>query len=138
MSKARFRRLIIVSLGVLLAMAFAAPAFADPVNGSQAFITQPLACDNGQTVILVTPSESAPVAQVIGTNQVLVVTRLTNVAMVEGVTIFEETKTFASSNGQAKGLQDSLVTCGTDYQFEDPDLGFVTGHFALTGFLTPR
>ena len=138
MYTARFHRLLPVSLAVLLILVTVAPAFADPINSPHAFVFNPLTCDNGLTVTLVTPSEATPVVQVIGTNQVLVGTGGRNVGMVNGVTIYDNTWTMASAHGQAQGLEDSLVTCSRDYQFQDPDLGLVIGTFTITGFLTPR
>jgi hypothetical protein len=139
MHMARFHRLLVVSLAVLLALIAVAPAFADPINSSHAYIyNNVFTCDNGQTARLVTPSDPTPVIQVIGTNQVFVGTGGRNVGMVDGVTIYDETWTLASSNGQARGLADSLLSCSAHYQFEDEELGLVTGTFTITGFLTPR
>ncbi|HEX5690469.1 MAG TPA: hypothetical protein VFX76_10735 [Roseiflexaceae bacterium] len=139
MNMSHVRRLLVAGLALLLALVSAAPAFADPLKGSQAFIyNNPFTCDNGQTVRLVTPSGSAAAIQVIGTNQVLVPATGRNVGTVDGEVIFDETFTTASGNGQAKGLEGTRVTCVAHYQFEDEEVGLIIGTFSITGLLTPR
>ena len=97
----------------------------------------------GEQITVVTPSEHAANAQVVGSPANTVATRVTirttfqDPATQQPVTE-TETFTYGAGHGKARGLQDKLQTCSTTFSFHDPDVGLVTGQLSVTLFMTPR
>ena len=113
------------------------PVFADAIRSPNANFLGTFTCDNGQSLTIVSPSDPTPIGQVIGTNQVVIVTGYRDTGTAGGVP-YDITISFAGGHGEAKGLKTNTVSCSQAYQFEHPQFGVITGNTTLVGFLTPR
>lgn len=128
---------IVALLALMLLTASVSTAFADAK-------TEPftLTC-GGEEITVVTPSEHAANAQVVGSTTNTVATRVTisttfqDPATQQSVTE-TETFTYGAGHGKARGLQNKLQTCSTTFSFQDPDVGLVTGQLSVTLFMTPH
>ncbi len=126
----------LVALMLLLASSMST-AFADA--NTEPFT---LTCGDEQ-ITVVTPSEHAASAQVVGSTANTVATRVTIRTTFTDPTTQQpvtetETFTYGAGHGKARGLQDQLQTCSSTFSFHDPDVGLVTGHLSVTLFMTPR
>ena len=124
---------IITALGVGMGSA-------DPINSKNVQTFQ-LDCGGEQITVVTIFQNDAVVANIEGSTGNFVVTRLSGTfTYTDPQTGEEVTEPFdlPIGNGSKAGLEEDLISCTTLRTVQDPELGTLTVHLTLTGFLTPR
>ena len=131
------RRLVLLLAAMALALMVASGvAFADPVNSPKAPIVT-LDCDNGEEVKVTFLLNNSAIFNVVDTTGSFVITegtiKITDLTTGE---VFGGPFTFGQ--GKREGQEDSLTTCTTTFEFDDPKFGPTEVELTGTGFFVPR
>ena len=131
------RAVLLAATMAIVAVLAAGMASADPVNSPKAPIVT-LDCDNGEEVTVTFLLNPSKVFSVVGTTG--------NFVLTEGTSILTDLTTgevfggpFTVGQGKREGLpEDSLTTCTTTFEFDDPKFGPTEVELTGTGFFVPR
>ena len=123
---------IITALGVGIGSA-------DPIN-SKNVSTEQWNCGGEQITIVTILQNDARLANIEGSTGNFVITRLSGTYTYTDPQTGEEVTVpfdLPTGNGSKAGLQEDLINCTQLFIAQDPELGPLTVHLTLTGFLTP-
>jgi hypothetical protein len=130
------RTVLSLALALVLALGLVVPAAADPIrnpNAEQFHIT----CGDEHWDIVVT--NGVP-GHILGSTGMLIAHSFTFAGTITPEVgdpfWIEETETIGQ--GQKRGLQDRLMTCTIEVQFEEPGFGTFEGTITVQAMLTPQ
>ena len=130
------RAVLLAATMAIVAVLAAGTASADPVNSPKAPIVT-LDCDNGEEVKVTFLLNNSAIFNVVDTTGSFVITEGT-IKITDLTTGEEFGGPFTVGQGKREGQEDSLTTCTTTFEFDDPKFGPTEVELTGTGFFVPR